>query len=57
MHDSCKSSNYHTVFCATLAANATYFGGATEKDFGMGPFPHDAPPATISAQNPMGAEL
>jgi 4-hydroxyphenylpyruvate dioxygenase len=22
----------------------------------MGPFPHDAPPATISAQNPMGTD-
>ena len=22
----------------------------------MGPFPHDAPPATISADNPMGTD-
>src|SRR5215471_17682793 len=56
MHDSCKLSCHHTVFCATFAPNATYLCRATEKDFGMGPFPHDAPPATISAQNPMGTD-
>src|SRR5262249_4887765 len=42
-----------------LHANCTVDGrisGHCKREIRMGPFPHDAPPATISADNPMGTD-
>jgi 4-hydroxyphenylpyruvate dioxygenase len=50
---------YQAALIARLPPNILFQtpgGGLTRKDFGMGPFPHDAPPATISAENPMGTD-
>src|SRR5690349_16777982 len=43
------------ALCALLSR---YLGSAAipAKELAMGPFPHDAPPATISAANPAGTD-
>src|ERR1700739_4320568 len=46
------------VVCIHIAASATEYLSPSrdQRRPAMGPFPHDAPPATISADNPMGTD-
>src|SRR6476620_219331 len=53
------------TICAKSAANARFLRAGpailpkrcdSSKELAMGPFPHDAPPATISAANPAGTD-
>src|ERR1700746_3616359 len=43
-------------FARSLCRIRRTMSATDEGDFAMGPFPHDAPPATISADNPMGTD-
>src|SRR6187549_332273 len=57
MHGMCITLAKGVANCTPLAPVSTdidpdQFSG----DFAMGPFPHDAPAATISADNPMGTD-
>src|SRR4051794_3605444 len=57
VHGSCINLAETVPVCMHFASfltenDPTEFSG----DFAMGPFPHDAPAATISADNPMGTD-
>src|SRR5260370_9312987 len=45
-------------FCTPFARSERYVASISHafEDIPMGPFPHDAPPATISSHNPAGTD-
>src|SRR5438045_5811156 len=46
-----------SAICIHIAGSATEYPREQESGrSAMGPFPHDAPPATVSADNPMGTD-
>src|SRR6201981_537849 len=59
IHNSRTNRANDTETAAYLHANCTASGRISDqrkREIRMGPFPHDAPPATISADNPMGTD-
>src|SRR5882757_7094958 len=45
-----------SALCTHLAPSKTDTSGHTSGRSAMGPFPHDAPAATITSDNPMGTD-
>src|SRR6478735_3700009 len=56
MHETCIVVADRGSFCMHFASHTTDTGGIKTGDSAMGPFPHDAPAATISPDNPMGTD-
>src|ERR1700746_2571870 len=59
IHNSRTNRANDTETAAYLHANCTASGRISDqrkREIRMGPFPHNAPPATVSADNPMGTD-
>src|ERR1700692_432149 len=56
MHKLCTMVGRLVLDCMHFAADVTETQLKQSRELAMGPFPHDAPAATISADNPMGTD-
>src|SRR3978361_2377926 len=56
MHKTCRIIPQKGCFCMHFAPDRAETRRIKSGDSAMGPFPHDAPAATVSADNPMGTD-